>query len=188
MEPNTTTTEEHSGAKMCRAGAATDSPCWRPAAEADLGESEPTLCSEHMELRRRAEDMDAWLHSVEAMRGFVESQAVREDPHGTIRELAYGWFDNVTEAAADAAHKLRVAELLAEQRADNRGPKSAIMRECGAHLHVRSDALTDAYAVVLGEREPSETERLLMISAIKHAARQVGEEYAKFRQEQGLGG
>jgi hypothetical protein len=56
MEPNTTTTEERTDQKMCRAASATDHPCWRPATEADIGETEPTLCSEHMELRHRAEE------------------------------------------------------------------------------------------------------------------------------------
>jgi hypothetical protein len=40
----TTTTREHAAAKMCRAGSKTERPCWRPATEADLGETEPTLC------------------------------------------------------------------------------------------------------------------------------------------------
>ncbi len=73
-QPNTTTTtEEHAGQKMCRAGAATDHPCWRPATEADLGEDEPTLCDLHMQLRRRGENLDAYLHALEGMRDFLES-------------------------------------------------------------------------------------------------------------------
>jgi hypothetical protein len=61
MMETTTTTREHDGAKMCRAGSATDSPCWRSTTERDLGETEPTLCTLHMQLRRRAETLDGWL-------------------------------------------------------------------------------------------------------------------------------
>jgi hypothetical protein len=182
----TTTTTLDAGQKMCRAGSSTERPCWRPATETDPGETEPTLCTLHMELRHRSEDLDAWLHALEAMRDFMNSKAVDEDPHGTLHDLALGWLDTVTEAAADAAHKMRVAEFLAEQGVDNRGPKEAVMREYGAHLHVRSDALTDAFATLIGERELSETERLVTISAIKEASRRVNEEYEKFREEQGL--
>jgi hypothetical protein len=186
MEPNTTTIEEHAGAKMCRAGAATERPCWRPATERDIGETAPTLCALHMELRRRAENLDAHLHALEGMRGFLKSEAVDEDPHGALRDLAIGWYDTVTEEAADAAHKLRVAEFLAAQGPDNQGPKDSIMREYGAHLHVRSDALADAFATLIDERELSETERLVTIAAVKDATKRVNEEYEKFRDEQGL--
>ena len=30
--------------RLCRAGSKTERPCWRPVTEADLGETEPTLC------------------------------------------------------------------------------------------------------------------------------------------------
>jgi len=82
---------------------------------------------------------------------------------------------------------MRVAEFLAERGPEDAGPENPIMREYGAHLHVRSDALTDALATLIDEREPSETERLAIISAIKEASRRVHEEYEKFRAEQGLG-
>jgi hypothetical protein len=174
-------------AKMCRAGSATDSPCWRLATEADIGETEPTLCPEHMQLRRRAEDMDGWLHALEAVRDFMHSKAAEEDPHSILRELAIGWYDTVTEEAAEAAHKLRVAEFLAARGPNDAGPENPIMREYGAHLFVRSDALTDAFSTLIDERELSERERLATIAAIKEASRRAGEEYEKFRQEQGLG-
>jgi len=186
MTETTTTTEEHAGAKMCLAASATDHPCWRSATEADIGETEPTLCSLHMELRHRAEDMDGWLHCLEAMRGFRYSKAVEEDPHSILRELAIGWYDTVTEKAADAAHKMRVAEFLAAQGPDNQGPKESVMRECGAHLLTRSDALADAFATLIDERDLSEMERLAAISALKEASRRTNEEYEKFREEQGL--
>jgi hypothetical protein len=187
MTEMTTTTEERAGQKLCRAGSRTDNPCWRPATEADVGETEPELCSLHMQLRHRAEDMDGWLHALEAMRDFMNSKAVEEDPYSLLRELAIGWYDAVTEAAAEAAHKMRVAEFLAERGPEDAGPDNPIMREYGAHLHMRSDALTDALATLIDEREPSETERLAIIAAIKEASRRVHEEYEKFRKEQGLG-
>ena len=62
------------------------------------------------------------------------------------------------------------------------------MREYGAHLHVRSDALTDAFATLIDERELSERERLVTTAAIKEATRRTNEEYEKFREEQGLCG
>jgi hypothetical protein len=186
---NTTTTEAHEaspgGQKMCRWGVASEAgPCWRLATERDPGDSEPTLCSVHMELRDRMEDMDGWLYALGAMRDFMSSKAVDEDPDGFLRELAIGWFDTVTERAADAAHKLRVAAFLAERGPNDAGPKSGIMREYGAHLHVRSDALTDAFATLIDERELSETERLVTIAALKEASGRVNEEYEKFRKEQ----
>src|SRR5215210_5425901 len=184
MTETTTTTEERAGAKMCRAGSATDSPCWRPATEADIGETAPTLCPVHMQLRRRAEDMDGWLHALESMRGFMKSKAVDEDHDGILRELAIGWYDTVTEKAADAAHKLRVAEFLAERGPDDAGPDSPTMREYGAHLLTRSDALANAFATLIDERALTETERLAAIAAIKEASRRVSEEYEKFREEQ----
>jgi len=52
----------------------------------------------------------------------------------------------------------------------------------------RSDALTDAFATLIDERELSERERLVTIAAIKEASRRTGEEYEKFREEQGLRG
>ena len=188
MTETTTTAAESAGAKMCRAGAATERPCWRPATERDIGETEPTLCSVHMELRHRADDAGGWLHALEAMRGFVNSKAVDEDPHGVLRDLALGWYASVTEAAADAAHKMRVAEFLAAQGPDNQGPKGSVMREYGAHLLTRSDALADAFATLIDERELSEMERLAAISALKEASRRVNEDYEKFREEQGLRG
>jgi hypothetical protein len=97
---STTTTPEHAGAKPCQAGSKTERPCWRPATESDIGETEPTLCTLHMQLRRRAETMDGWLHALEAMRAFRESEPVQDDPHGVLSELAIGWDDEVTEKAA----------------------------------------------------------------------------------------
>ena len=85
----------------------------RRATERDLGETEPTLCAVHMQLRRRAETLDGWLHALEATRDFLKSEPVEEDPHGILHELAINWYDHVTEKAAEAAHKLRVAEFLA---------------------------------------------------------------------------
>jgi hypothetical protein len=188
MEPNTIEehTETHVGAKTCRAGSATERPCWRPATERDVGEPEPTLCSLHMQVRRRAEDMDSWTHALEAMRGFVKSEAVEEDPHGALRDSALRWLDTVTESAAEAAHKLRVARLLAERGLEDTKPENTIMRENGAHLHVRSDALSDTFAALIDGRESSETDRLVTISALKEASGRVNEEYEKFRKEQGL--
>jgi hypothetical protein len=122
------------------------------------------------------------------MRDFMHSRAVDEDPHSILRELAIGWYDTVTEKAAEAAHKLRVAEFLAARGPNDAGPESSVMREYGAHLHVRSDALTDAFATLIDERELSEAERLVTIAAIKEASARVNGEYEKFREEQGLRG
>jgi hypothetical protein len=84
-EPNSTTPiKEHTGAKMCRAGVATDTPCWRPATETDLGEREPTLCTLHVELRNRAANMDGWLHSLKTMRSLLKSKAAQEHPHSVL--------------------------------------------------------------------------------------------------------
>ncbi len=114
MTETTRITEERAGAKMCRAGSSTVRPCWRPATEKDIGESEPTLCALHMQLRNRAESMDAWLHALEAMRGFLKSKDVAEDPHGALGDLAIGWYDTVTEEAADE----QTAEVARKNRAD----------------------------------------------------------------------
>jgi metal-responsive CopG/Arc/MetJ family transcriptional regulator len=83
---------------------------------------------------------------------------------------------------------MRVAEFLAERGPEDAGPESAIMREYGAHLIVRSDAINDAFATLIDEREPSETERLATIATLKDASKRVNEEYEKFRKEQGLRG
>jgi hypothetical protein len=139
-----------------------------------------------MQLRRRAENMDGWLYALEAMRGFMHSKDVDEDPYSSLHELAIGWYDTVTEKAAEAAHRLRVAEFLAERGPEDAGPENVVMREYGAHLHVRCDALSDAFAVLIDERELSERERLVTIAAIKEASGRAGEEYEKVRQEQGL--
>ena len=131
--------------------------------------------------------MDVRLHALEATRDFLGSEAVEHDPHTYLRELAIGWLDAVTKAAAEAAHKMRGAEFLAERGPEDAGPKSAIMREYGAHLFVRSDAINDAFSVLIDRRESSETERLVTISALKEDSRRVNEEYEMFRREQGLG-
>ena len=141
-----------------------------------------------MEEIRRAENMDARLHALGATRDFLKSDAVEYDPHGILRDLAIGWYDSVTEEVAEAAHKMRVAEFLAEQGPEDVGPQSAIMREYGAHLHVRSDAINDAFATLIDRRELSETERLAIIAALKEVSRRVNEECDKFREEQGLRG
>jgi hypothetical protein len=80
-----------------------------------------------------------------------------------------------------------VAEFLAARGPEDSGPESSVMREYGAHLYVRSDALNDAFATLIDGREPSETERLVTISALKEASARVNREYDKFRDEQGLG-
>jgi hypothetical protein len=145
MTETTTTTEEHAGEAaelgLCIAGAATDRRCWRRATERDIGEREPTLCPEHMIVRRRGEDLDARLHALEATPDFLGSEAVEHDPHTLLRELAIGWLD----------------------------------------------AINDAFSVLIDRREPSETKRLVTISALKVNSRRVNEEYEKFRREQGLG-
>ena len=184
----TMTAGEAADAKLCRAGSKTERPCWRPATERDIGEDEPTLCPEHMEVRRRGEDLDARLVALDATRDFLNSEAVERDTHGVLRELALGWLESVTEAAATAAHKQRVAKFLAERGPDDAGPKSTIMRELGAHLYVRSDAIQDALSTLIDAREPSETERLMTIAALKEASRRAHEEFEKFCREQGLRG
>ena len=181
-----TTTEVHAGVKLCRAGSKTDSPCWRPATEADLGETEPQRCALHMQVHLRAEDMDDWMFALAGVRDFLKSEAVEQDPGSMLRTLALGWLDSVTEQAAEAAHKLRVAEFLAARGPDDPGPENSVMREYGAHLHVRSDAMSNVFSTLIDERELSETERLLTIAAIKDASKQVNEEYDKFRRDQGL--
>ena len=105
-----------------------------------------------------------------------------------MRDLAIGWYDSVTEQAAEAAHQKRVAQFLAAQGPDDSGPQGAVLREYGAHLHVRSDALADAFANLIDERELSETERLITIAAVKEASGRVNGDYEKFRREQGLRG
>ena len=182
----TTIARGPTGARPCRAGSATEGPCWRPATERYLGEEEPTLCAEHMLVRNRAEAMDGYLHALEATRGFRRSSIVENDDIGVLSELAIGWYDEVTEKAAEAAHKLRVAEFLAARGAEDSVPEPAVMRELEAHLHVRSDALTDAFTTLIDERELSETERLATIAAIKDASKQVNAELGQFRRERGL--
>ena len=102
--------------------------------------------------------------------------------------LAFGWHDSVTDDAASAVHKMRVAEFLAARGSEEVGPESPIMREYRAHLFVRSDARNDAFTVLIDERKPSETERLAIIAALKEASKRVNDEYDKFRREQGLCG
>jgi hypothetical protein len=77
-------------------------------------------------------------------------------------------------------------EFLAKRGPEDVGPEGAIMREYGAYLHIRSDAINDVFAALIDEREPSETERLAIIAALEDASKQVDEEYHKFRNEQGL--
>ena len=113
-EITTTLAGETTEARMCCAGSATERPCWRPVTERDIGETEPTLCALHMELRHRAESMDGWLHALEAMRGFLKSKDVDGDPHGALGDLAIGWYDTVTEEAADE----QTAEVARKNRAD----------------------------------------------------------------------
>jgi hypothetical protein len=138
--------------------------------------------------RRSNENLDTYLHAMEATRAFLSRETVQTDPHGILRELALGFYDEVTEKAAEAAHGLRVAEFLAERRPNDAGPESAVMREYGAHLHVRSDTIQGAFTALIDEGELTETERLVTIAAVKEASGRVNEEYEKFRREQGLCG
>ena len=61
MQATTTPAGEAEQTRLCQVGSKTRRPCWRPATEANLGE--PTLCPEHMQLRRGAEE-----HSQNALR------------------------------------------------------------------------------------------------------------------------
>src|SRR5215213_7841107 len=76
------------------------------------GETATRLCREHMQLRRRVEDLDGPLGALEATQSFLKSETVEGDPHGVLREFALVWCDEVTEKAAEASHKARVAEYL----------------------------------------------------------------------------
>jgi hypothetical protein len=104
MTETTKLAGEATGVRLCQAGSKSERPCWRPATEVDLGDTEPTLCPEHMKVRRCGENLDARLHALEATRAFLKSEAVEHDPHSYLRELAIGWYDSVTEVAASAAH------------------------------------------------------------------------------------
>ena len=59
---------------------------------------------------------------------------LRKTPFDVLHELALGWYEELTEKAAKAAHKLRVAEFLASKRPKYPGPENSVMREYGAHL------------------------------------------------------
>ena len=143
---------------------------------------------EHMEVIRRAENLNARLHALEATRVFLGSEAVEHDLHGILRDLALGWYDTVKSQSAAAAHKMRVAEFLAKRGPKDAGPESALMREYGAHLLVLSDAINDAFVALIDEREPSETERRDIIAALKDASKRVNEKYGKYCDEQGIRG
>lgn len=86
---------------------------------------------------------------------------------------------------ATAAHRTRVAEFLAARGPEDAGPEDPIAREYAAQLHVRSDALSDAFATLADERELTETERLVTIAAIKAASGWVEGECETFRKEEG---
>jgi hypothetical protein len=181
-----TATEVHAGVKICRVGPATERPCWRPATEADLEETEPTLCALHMQVRNRTESMDGYLHAIEATQASIKSKDVEEDPFDVLHELALGWYEELTEKAAKSTHKLRVADFLAAKGPNDPGPKNSVMREYGAHLYVHTDAISNAFSTLVGGREFSEKERLVTIAAIKDALGQANEEFEDFRREQGL--
>ena len=103
-----------------------------------------------------------------------------------LREFALVWCDEVTEKAAEASHKARVAEYLAARGPHDKGPEGAVMREYGAHLVVRSDAINDAVTALVDGRELSQKERLATIAALKEAYGRTYEEYEEFRREHGL--
>jgi len=103
-----------------------------------------------------------------------------------LREFALVWCDEVTERAAEASHKARVAEFLAARSQHDKGPQNSVMREYGAHLLARSDAINDAVTALVDGRELSQSERLAAIAALKEAYGWTHEEYDKFRREQGL--
>jgi len=188
MTQTTTPASEAAEVTRCQAGHKSERPCWRPAAEINPMETDRMLCSEHMEVFRRDEDLDGKLHALEAVRAFLHSDTVERDPHDYLKGLALDLLETVTEAAATAAHRLRVAEVLADSGPEAVWPESSVMREYGAHLHARSDAISDAFAVVVDERQPSETERLAIVAVLKEAGRKINDEYDKFRAEQGLRG
>ena len=156
------------------------------ATQTDLRGTEPTLCTEHMELRRRAEDRDGLLNALEATQSFLKSEAVEGEPHGVLREFALVWCDEVTEKAAEASHKAHVAEFLAARDPHDKEPESSVMREYGAHLLVRSDSINNAVTALVDGRELSQKERLATIAALKEAYGWTHDEYEKFRREQGL--
>jgi hypothetical protein len=120
--------------RLCQVASRTERPCWRPATEADLDVTEPTLCALDMQVRNRTESMDGNPHAIEAMQASIKSSDVEEDPFDVLHELALGWYEELTEKAAKAAHKLRVAEFLASKGPKYPGPENSVMREDGAHL------------------------------------------------------
>jgi hypothetical protein len=182
-EANTTTTTTTEA--RCRWGSSTDNPCWRPAVEEDPG-SEAWVCEWHAELAEATKREGAWLSALEATRGFVEGETNKRGTSGEFAELAYTFRDAVTERAAEAAINARVAEVLANQGPDDQGPEEEMMRRHGAHLLVRSDAMTNSLAILDGEREPDEPERLVAYASVRYAVGLVGKEDERFRKQQGL--
>ncbi len=180
MTETTTTTEEHSAEKLCQWGSRTDKPCWRAATETDSG-SDAWLCSFHADFREHGKTADAWLLALEATRDFLESEAVQNNPDESYRDLVYEFNETVTDRAAEATINERVAEILAAQGPKNRGPKDPMLRLVGAHQLVRSDAMTNALAILGGERKPEESERLLAYASVKYAAKLISKEYQDFR-------
>ena len=175
--------------KRCITGDEAGRRCWREATTSAWDEGpEPKRCEEHQKAFDLAQQLDGMIYALETVGGFLRSDAVDGDPSGYLAERARGWRDGVAEDAARTAHRLRVAEFLANQGPENKGPKNPLMREYGAHLLIRSDALTNAYVALLDERAPnSGTERLVILDALRQAREEAGDQYAAFGEEQGMG-
>jgi hypothetical protein len=145
------------------------------------GETEPELCGPHMVLYNRGHEADAWLVALEAPRGFLASEVVQTDELGLFRELVYDFNVTLTERAAEAAVKDRAAEILANQGPENRGPEDPILREVGAYLLTRADAMTVALAILGRGDEPKEEERLVAYATVKYANKFITKEWENFR-------
>lgn len=182
-EANTTTPTTTE--TRCRWGSATDNRCWRTAVEQDPG-SEAWVCARHAELAEATKEEDAWFFALESVRAFVESETEKRGTAGEFAEIAYTFRDAVTERAARAAVEARAAEVLARQGPDDPEPEEEMRRRHGAQLLVRSDAMTNALAILDGERDPGGPERLVAYASVRYAAGLVGKEYEKVRKQEGL--
>ena len=134
----------------------------------------------------RTKEEDAWFFALENVRGFVESETKKRGTTGEFAELAYTFRDAVTERAAEAAINARVSELLSQRGPESPEPENETLRIVGANMFVRSDAMTNTLAILGGEREPGEPERLVAYASVRYAVGLVEKEYERFRRREGL--
>ena len=103
--------------------------------------------------------------------GYLETEEVKDDPFGVLHEGVYEFRDHVVEEAGRTAHKLKVAEMIADASPPEEGePADPSERRYRVHLIARADGFAMARALLVNEApKATGADRLVALCAVEAA-------------------